>query len=188
MDDVVVPICGSASDPLKSQLRRLHFEAFTMAAADLKHRIDNPSDEKARPMPGQERESRRRALAARLKGVQIKDDLEPCSTLIDRAAAMHEKNQVEYIKWFQCAKRSVELSADPGDASVLDFKPDSNGYMKASARVKDNKIDVQTALDLQNALTRRGLALEIGGVMTYESHQLITNELVHCMRPAGKSR
>ena len=38
--------------------------------------------------------------------------------------------------------------------------------------------DVHSVMDLNLALQRRGIALEIAGVMSYEAHDLIRNRLV----------
>ena len=57
--DLVVPIVGSDSSPLRAALRRLFVESYTLAAANLK-RIVDPGVEEANPqLPPVEREKRR---------------------------------------------------------------------------------------------------------------------------------
>ena len=57
--DIVVPLYTSEDSIKKSALRRLYFEAYTMAAADVHRRAVRPDDEeKPKKMPIVERAER----------------------------------------------------------------------------------------------------------------------------------
>ena len=61
--DIVTVGLGSATHADKAKLRRLFFEAYTLAAADLRRRMETNSDDLPRKIPGVEREERRKRVA-----------------------------------------------------------------------------------------------------------------------------
>ena len=71
--DLVVPIWGSDSSPLRSALRRLFVESYTLAAADLERPVDLGVEEANPRLPPVEREKRRSDLEKRLPGVFFVD-------------------------------------------------------------------------------------------------------------------
>jgi len=59
LEEIVVPLYGDAATPKKASLRRLFFEAYAMAAADLHRRAVQPDDEdKPKKLPAVERAAR----------------------------------------------------------------------------------------------------------------------------------
>ena len=76
--DVLTPLVGAGDSPFKAQIRRLWFEAFTMATSDLKRKIERPEDEdKPRKLPVAERAHRLNKIRDDLRGVRIEGELEP---------------------------------------------------------------------------------------------------------------
>ncbi len=128
-------------------------------------------------MPLAERETRRQALAARLHGIDMTGVNEPSNALVDRVAAMYEANVLRYIPWETCTSKSQEVQADPKDKSVIEFATDNQGFLKKSVSTVPGMTEVHDALLLRYALTRRGLACELGGIMSYETHEV----LVKCL-------
>ena len=76
LSDIVAVGFGTRDHADKRKLRRLFFEAYTMAAADLKRRVTVNDDDLPRAIPNAEREERRNRLAARLKGVKLAGELD----------------------------------------------------------------------------------------------------------------
>ena len=106
--DLVVPILGSDSSPLRPALRRLFVESHTLAAADLKRRVD-PGVQEANPrLPQVKREKRRSDLEKRLPGVFMDGENDPSHKLLDFAHKMFEENTITYLAWQHLTKRSAE--------------------------------------------------------------------------------
>ena len=82
--DVLIPGLGSATHPDVHQLRRLYFEAFMSASADLKRRADATADDAPRRMPAPERRERFKRVEKRLVGVAMRGDLEVSHRLVER--------------------------------------------------------------------------------------------------------
>ena len=45
INDIIVPLFGDANSPQKPVIRRLFFEAYTMAASDIQRRTSKPYEE-----------------------------------------------------------------------------------------------------------------------------------------------
>ncbi len=131
-------------------------------------------------MPLAERESRRQALAARLHGLDTTGVNEPSNALVDRVANMYETNALKYIPWEVCTSKSQEVQSDPKDKVVVEFTTDAQGYLKKGQASSPLVIDVNDALLLRYVMTRRGLACELGGIMAYETHEVL---VFFCSRP-----
>jgi len=168
--DVVVKLLGSSEHVLKAALRRLYFESYTVATAELRRRHERTEDEAPRKIPASEKEDRRARLADRLKpGLVMEAELDPSYHLIDLACQMHDDNCLLYIPWEACGKRSQDHSGGKKDRQ---WKPDASGIVRERVVEQGVDADLGTDLLLQYALQRRGLAMEIADLMDYETHQL----------------
>ena len=67
---VVIHLAGSSATPQAANIRRLYYEATTLAAADMRRRMDRVDDDTIPPLPTEEQEARRARLQARLIGVR----------------------------------------------------------------------------------------------------------------------
>ena len=75
--NVLVPGLGSADHADTHLLRRLYFESFMLASADLKRRADSTADDAPRRMPAPERRERFKRVEDRLTlGTLMRDDFE----------------------------------------------------------------------------------------------------------------
>ena len=74
--------------PQAALVRRLYFEATTLAAADMRRWIDRVDDDSVPPLPTEEREARLARLQARLVGLELSGDLDPSSSLIHAVHTM----------------------------------------------------------------------------------------------------
>ena len=105
VDVVVVPILGSAAHPLKSSLKRLHFESYTLMLSEMKRKIERVEDDAPRRLPPPEREARRLRQVGELAGLQLSGEYECSHSLIDEAVQMIEDDVIRYISVDECGKR-----------------------------------------------------------------------------------
>ncbi len=108
-------------------------------------------------------------------------ELNPSNELMDLASGMAELNTVSYIPWERCTSRSQELDRPAGQAHKQLWKPDAQGYLKETKMAPELTTHVggsHLAIKLQEALTRRALALDMIGIMSYEHGHQITQYLM----------
>ena len=185
--DVVVPILAD-NVALRPALRRLYFEAHTYVTADMRNRVEKTDEDKPRKMSVQEREARRQRVVPKLQGLDTENVHDPSDSLCNLAYGMYEDNRIKYVLWEKCTSNSDERK---GITTVKQWKPDSNGIVKETVTDKTPEIHVQTGLDLHDAFIRRGIALEIGWVMTFKGHERLTQRLMSAYRtspPPGYSK
>ena len=106
---VAQKVLGSQDHPMLPRLRRLVFECHTLVAADMNHRVTATSDDPPKKMPLAERAARMKSLKERMVGLNLEGELEVSYDLVDRAYAYYEENQLRYLEWAKCTKRSQEL-------------------------------------------------------------------------------
>ena len=97
--DVVVPILGTENHVRSSLLRRLHFEAYTLTASDLRTRVESRGDDGPRRMPREERQSRLTALRQRLPGLDLTEHHHPAHHMVDIFSQMQEEGQLRHLPW-----------------------------------------------------------------------------------------
>jgi hypothetical protein len=110
----------------------------------------------------------------------MEDEFDPSHHLLDLASSLHDENTVKYISWGDCAKRRAELAmpASTRKRAEVVFKRTAEGLLKEEASGPEAQADTRGDLKIQNCLIRRGLALDIGDVMSFESHRKIVNRLM----------
>ena len=167
---------NNKESPLLPALRRLFFEAWTCPSADLKHRLERRDDEPPRKPPAVEREERRLRLATGLgPGVQLGNSYEPSNALVNEAAEMFEESAIKYITWSRCTDRLAEVA---GLKKVEEALTDNNGFIKLQRKVQKISADHHDLLRVQQCLTRRGVALDIAGMLTFEVHRRLGEEML----------
>ncbi len=140
-------------------------------------------------MPLAERATRRKNLVARLTGLCVVGVNDPSYKLIDKMSAMLDANVLRYVPWEDCTSRDQEVISESGRAPNRDFSTDARGYLKTSVGTADIYADASSPLLVKDALTRRGLAAELGGIMSYESHDKLSRFLFkHFNKPPPDSR
>ena len=176
---VVIPLAGSPATPQAASIRRLYYEATTLAAADMRRRMDRVDDDTIPPLPTEEREARRVRLQARLVGVDISGDLDPSPSLVHAAHTMSVSGIVKYVPWETCSMFSQEAYLQPKKRQG--WAPDASGVVKEHSTAELPTVSVHTTHLLSQALIRRGLAFEIGTIMTYEVHELLRRALLDAL-------
>ena len=146
-------------------VRRLFYEAYTMANADMRRRLEKRDDDPPRKLAQAERASRYTDQVARLTGLDISGELEPSHALVDLVFQMIEENQLKYIRWEQCTKRDQELMGIKCDPT---WKPDSQGVIREVKVQQEVRADTSSDLRLKYALQRRSLAIDQGRLCDYD--------------------
>ena len=169
-------------------LRRLIWEGGALATAELRDQLTNPDGAAHRKVPDAERSRRMDTLRASLSGFLIQGPLEPSHSLLDRAAALERDNQLRYLSPESCTSRIWEITRGKPEKKYLDFE--SNKLLvKGHAEVPDSY--PHSALQLQEALLRRGLAFAFAQIATFPAYQRYVSALfMHFSRepPPGYSR
>ena len=167
---------GSPPEKRMPALSRLFFEAFTLAAADMRSRVERRGDEQPRSLALPERVVRNKEQKERLKGVRLNGEREVSHALVDLIVAMAENNELEYVKWSSCTKRDQELM---GVKAESHWKPDpTTGYVKECKVAPDLSADTSTDLLLRNSLQRRDLAFDNCRLVNYEAFSSWTDLLL----------
>jgi hypothetical protein len=179
-EDILVKGLGSATHAHAPAMRRLYYEAFLIAAQDLRTRVEGPGENVLRQLAAPERHARFVQLQQRLVGLNLRGQLEPSHALIDRCYDMYTLNAVKHIPLELCTKRDLEVQNIVRDP-VFSHTIGPGGELRLT-KVRDETVsvpDCQFAMGF--AIQRRGIALNIADVMSYESHEALHQRLVHAL-------
>ena len=165
--------------------RRLWYESHAIAMSDLRNRVERSSADPPKQVPLAERMLRLKKQRDELKGVIIDSQSEPAHALIDKIQSMVDDNCLAFVSPEKCMSREQEILKDKADP-VLAFNNDGN--IKLSRRSVDLHCDVAGETKLRNALTRRALAFDQVGLLSFTSMELWHNTMFRALQkqpPAG---
>ena len=168
IEEVATPLLGRADSPHVAALRRLWYESFTLAAAELRTRIERKGDEAPRKMAWAEREARFKALEAALPGLQLREELEPAHRLTDQFYQQGEDGALRYVGWSECLRRDEEMLSKKRDRT---WRADASGHIREEVVDAHVAADCSTDYKLRSALQRRGLAMHMAGLLSYHRHE-----------------
>ena len=158
-----------------ASLRRLFSESYAAAAAEMKTIVEQTDDTPARKLAPAERSERFEAQRKRLTGIKISGMMEPGDSLVDAAVAIYESDRIKYIEWQQCVSREHEVLTSTKKDTSLSF--DSSGVLKMSKKDHVVPCEATSELQVKYCLTRRGLALEQGNILSFENHEKWSEKL-----------
>ena len=168
-NDLRVLIAGG-SDPAAipigtlSSLRKLMFEAQTLAVAHVKAMVESREDDSKKEMAPAERTDRIKRQRTRLSGLGLIGDLECGYACYDLVFKMLQTNSVTYLPPHKFVSRKAELSVEkPPKQIVLD----SASHLTVKGVESEMTCETGTDLLLRDALTRRALALDMVGVASF---------------------
>eukprot|EP00439_Symbiodinium_sp_Y106_P009150 s8686_g1.t1 len=174
---VAVPILGTEGDEHHAKLRRLHFEAYALTAAELKRTAESSESDLPRKVPTAELAARYDVLQARVKPLRLVDRLEPSHSLVTLAAQMLEDQRVRYIEWSKCTSRAQEINLVKEDSTLKMLQGGRTGTLKlveSSARLT---AETKSDLEVMQALRRRGVAYELAAILSFEKHEELIDRL-----------
>ena len=176
IEDIVIPLTGDKASKFKPTIRRLFFECYTLAANDVNARATLGEDEhKPRKLPAPEKEERFEKLREKFAGLRLKEELEPSTILIDKYVEMEESGVLKILKWEEFTKRSLEEEGVKKDPY---WAEDSEGRLKRMVVPVEDLIRVSEGnlLAARYALQRRGLAMEMARLLSFQTHENLINK------------
>ena len=185
LNDLISGCTPNLNDSGKSALKRLVFEAGTFVVAELKDAISSPGVEGVKRLTPQERDSRFNAVQAKLGSFLLSGPYEPAHSLVDSCSSMASAQCIAYIPPSRCASREQEIASGRKEEHLLRLE---NAALKLASKAQPIKVDVSSELRVSQALTRRGVALEMAGVCSFQEHEAYTRSLlahVHRQPPPG---
>ena len=156
-------------------IRRLYYEAFTMASADFRARLEQRDDDVPRKLAKPERTQRSNDQKARLKPIRLEGEREISHALIDLVVSLEQADELRYVKWEACTKRDQELMDIKVD---LVWKPDKTGVIRETRESAASTANTSSDLLLRNILQRRSLAFDHCLIINYEVFETWTDLLL----------
>ena len=168
--------------------KRLLFEAQTLVLSSLQDQVGASETTSVKKVPLAEREAKMRALKKKLAGLLIEGPLEPGHSLLDLAAHMGQTNEIRHIAPEKSVSRTHEVMNMKNPTKQLDVSSETL-IIKEKNDVPE--MNVTSALQVQEAFQRRGLALVFADLVSHDSYtRYMTTLFSHLHRdpPAGYSR
>ncbi|CAE7571459.1 unnamed protein product, partial [Symbiodinium sp. KB8] len=135
----------------KANWRAVYNEAFAIVTAEMKQRIEKADPEATvRPLSQPERSERYERQAKKLVGISLKGPLEPSDALVDLAVASYEAELAGE------KKKDVRFTVE-----------ESSGKLKIEQKQPDLVADTSSEILVQQALTRRALAMDQANLLEF---------------------
>ena len=169
--DAVVKVLGrDPSIAELSVLRRLLHESYNLTVSELQVQVERTDDSAPRKLAAPDRADRLQRQQLRLSGLNIHGPMLPGHAVIDKCVQMYEDNVLHYLSPQQCPSRDdeVKFKKDRDDKML---SVDGAGHVSLRSQPAKVDADVSSDLLLKLALTRRGLALDQAGVITFSEHE-----------------
>ena len=169
---VVIPLLGAEDLPLEPALRRLHFEAYTLAIAEGQRlAAGHDDDSKPRKLPAAEREVRLEELKRDLApAVEVTGSLEPSHLLIDKFANMVETGELRFLPWHEFTSRENEIKGVKTEEAL---KPQPDGSIRVITKTIEEPANITGEYKVLNALKRRGIAMHVAKLLNYHKHEAL---------------
>ena len=173
--EVVEPIAGKEARPgVVASLRRLFIESYSMAVSDLKRKNEGVQDDVPRRLGAIELDSRRRRVEDRLIGLKLQGELDVSDRLIELCVAVWESKRLSYIPWSSCTAQSIEIR---GLKKHVEWDTDERGFLKKVSQEQEEVADCSSDYKLRLVLQRRGLAMEMADLLSYDQHERLVEVL-----------
>ncbi|CAE7821922.1 unnamed protein product, partial [Symbiodinium necroappetens] len=168
---VLDAILGDSFAAHEAALRRLHWEAWTLTAADLKRKVDGTDEAGPRKLPVAEIGARLQVLAPKISPLKLQGILEPSHASINLFAAMLDEGRLRYVEWARLTTRDQEVLGATEDQLLKAWRPDKAGIVREHKDTPRLEANVATDLLVHHALRRRGLCFSVAELMSFEVHE-----------------
>ena len=183
--EVVEPIAGKDARPgVVAGLRRLFIESYSMAVSDLKRKNEGVQDDVPRRLGAIELDSRRRRVEDRLTGLKLQGELDVSDRLIELCVAVWESKRLSYIPWSACTAQSTEIR---GLKKQIEWDTDERGFLKKVSQEQEEVADCSSDYKLRLVLQRRGLAMEMADLLSYDLHEQLVEILFRALMKEPKT-
>ena len=163
--DAVETLIGRRVNPAeKIPIRRLFFEAHTLALADLKTRFEKDDTSEPSQIPLPERIARLEQQRTRLPGVHFSSETEPAHKLVDLVFQMCQDQQVTWVPWEKLSSRASEITSSKKEMHIT-F--DTSGSLKLSKKVDTPGTELAGEIKIRQALSRRSRAFDLANLCGY---------------------
>ena len=177
LDDIRPGIGATLSEI--TGVKRLVFEAQTLAIASLRTAIQSPDDSSSRRVAPAERAARIESQKARLQGLDLTGPLEPSHWLYDQFSSMMELGEIKYIPPNKCMTRQQEILGEKPDKQIkID---EAKGSLVFKDAPQEHDTDVSSDLALRQAMARRALAMDLVGLASYSTVMKFVNRMFNLM-------
>ena len=183
-DTVLIKAASDALgiDPVPAKtmigIRRLHYEARTIFVSDLRQKVVSTEDDAPKRVPAAERAARFEEQKVRLVGLTL-DGVHECShALLDAVMQQYEHDELKWLNIGSCTSRHQELSGLKKDAH---FSLNAEGQLRLSPSSVTAVADITTELKVLQAFTRRSLAYDQAGLISYSVHTNWINQIFKAM-------
>ena len=173
MKVVLDAVLGETFAAHEAALRRLHWEAWTLAAADLKRKVDGTDEATPRKLPVAEIGARLQKLTPQIAPLKLQGILEPSHASINLFAAMLDEGRLRYVEWARLTTRDQEVMGASEDNLLKAWKPDKSGVVREHKDAPRLEANVATDLLVHHALRRRGVCYAVAELMTFEVHETL---------------
>ena len=148
-----------------ASLRRMVFEAQTLSIAQIKQVIENEGEAKVDLVPA-ERNQRLASQQSKLAGYDLTGPLECAHSCYRYVGEMAAADHPMYLEPHRFICRAQEISREkPGKELILD----ASHKISLQDRSSRDRCQIQTELQLSEALTRRALACDLMQVTTFST-------------------
>ncbi|CAE7844219.1 unnamed protein product, partial [Symbiodinium necroappetens] len=168
---VLDAILGDSLAAHEAALRRLHWEAWTLTAADLKRKVDGTDEAGPRKLPVAEIGARLQVLAPKISPLKLQGILEPSHASINLFAAMLDEGRLRYVEWARLTTRDQEVLGATEDQLLKAWRPDKAGIVREHKDTPRLEANVATDLLVHHALRRRGVCFSVAELMSFEVHE-----------------
>jgi len=175
-EEVLVKLTGQDDHAILAAVRRLHFESYTQYGQESKRQVEQVHDLAPRELPVAERHHRLESLKLTYKGLKIVGEVVPSDVVVDKYVQMQERGSLMYLPWMDIGRRDVE-AAGSGKKEPY-WQKNSQGILCERSCAVDTPADVSTSLRLSKMFQRRGFALELSRLMSYEAHETLVEWLM----------
>ena len=165
--DVLTPLVGDEEARVPN-IRRLFVQAYA-AHTSLMDKIDAPAPERPAQMHPLDRDAATKALKARIRGLNIQGDGEPSFALINRMSTVLQHGVIRYAGWETLTSRIQEIN-DVSEVPGLKLVDSGSGVSFVPMPANEPNADLSGEMRWDLAIRRRGLAMDVAGLLTYESH------------------
>ena len=169
-------------------LKRMLFEAHTYVMASLKEQVFAPESAASKKVPPTERDAKMAQVKNTLGGLLIEGPLDPGHALLDACAQMSYSNEIKYLAPERCISRMHEVTHQKTPSKQVEIEADRL-IVKEKQDVPDET--AHSALQVKEALERRGIALVFADLVTYTKYsKYLTSLFAHMHRdpPSGYAR
>ncbi|CAE7208514.1 unnamed protein product [Symbiodinium sp. CCMP2592] len=162
---------ASAAD--LASLKRLLFEAQTLALTQLRAQVTEP-DSASKRVPEAERERRLQQLRDELSGLNIEGPLEPGRKLLDECSHQEAVGQLKYLSPDKCVSRLHEVTRAKDSSRQVEI--DQSRFIIKETQ-DEFSMPASSALQVQEALRRRGLAYTFAQAVSWNAYDKYVTKL-----------